>query len=175
LLDWKGLWIEGDQRYCELIRKNFESVTADGRLTVVNQFVNRENINDIFTENGFTGEIDLLSIDIDGNDYYIFEVISSVNPRVIIIEYNGKFPPECDWKMLYNKDHVWNLSDNFGASLNALEDLGARKGYQLVGTNGTNAFFVRNDLAQNLFPMPATAANLYNWGGGHISKKCVKR
>lgn len=136
-------------------------------------FITRENINELFRECGFGGEIDLLSIDIDGNDYYVWQAINVVRPRVVIIEYNGKFPPNCDWKQAYNKRHIWDYSDWQGASLKALELLGRQLGYQLVGTNtntnGVNAFFVRQDLAKDLFIEPATAENLYNPARYHIS------
>jgi hypothetical protein len=145
------------------------------------EYVTAENINDIFRRNGIEGEVDLLSIDIDGNDYYVFDAISAVNPRVVIVEYNSKFPPECDWKMEYDKDYKWDGSDKHGASLKALEQVGLGKNYQLVGTNysGVNAFFVRKDLTVDLFPSPSTAENLYNplrkvrYISGHPAKKCL--
>lgn len=100
----------------------------------------------------------------DGNDYHIWEAISCVSPRVVCIEYNGRFPPDCEWVMPYFREHTWRENDYFGASLKSLEMLGRKKGYQLVGTNltGVNAFFVRDDLTKGKFPEPATAENLYN-------------
>jgi hypothetical protein len=178
-MGWKGLWIDGSEESCRAIQAKFRYVIESGQLKAVNSFITRENINDIFTENGFSGEIDLLSIDIDGNDYHIFKVINAVNPRVIIVEYNAKFPPSCLWIMPYDAKHVWDSSDKHGASLKAFEELGTKKGYRLVGTerNGVNAFFVREDLAKNLFASPPTAENLYNpfggklFIGGHPSKE----
>lgn len=109
-------------------------------------------------------EIDLLSIDIDGNDIYVWEEIAVVNPRVVVIEYNAKFPPDLLWRQAYNRNHVWNGSDWHGASLKAMEEVGRKKGYALVGTNisGCNAFFVRKNLARELFLKPLTAEMLYN-------------
>jgi hypothetical protein len=181
LKGWRGLWIEGDKNYFKLIQDCFASVIHSGQLTAVCEFITPENINAIFLKNGFEGEIDLLSIDIDGNDYYVFDAISAVNPRVVILEYNSKFPPECDWKMEYDKNYAWDGSDRHGASLKALEELGFKKNYRLVGTNynGVNAFFVRKDLASGLFPSPATAENLYNplrnvrYVSGHPASKCL--
>lgn len=160
--NWRGLWIDGGNK--EKIQEKFAPVIANGQLKFLQAFITRENINKLFVAGGVTGEIDLLSIDVDGNDYHIWEAINVVKPRVVIIEYNPKFPPNCDWKMAYNKNHIWDGSDWHGASLKALELLGRKLGYQLVGTNftGVNAFFVRQDLAQDLFIEPATAENLYN-------------
>jgi len=106
----------------------------------------------------------MLSIDIDGNDYWVWEAITCIDPRVVVIEYNAKFPPPLEWIMPYNPDHIWDGSDLHGASLKALEKLGIRLGYQLVGTNmnGRNAFFVKSGLAKDRFPQPATAENLYH-------------
>ena len=182
--DWKGLWIEADDKKFEEIKKKFCTVIKLGQLKIKKAFINRDNINSIFKEMGFLGEIDLLSIDIDGNDYHIWNNINSINPRVVIIEYNAKFPPDLEWIMPYYEKHVWDSSDKHGASLKAYEKLGNKLGYQLVGTNlnGCNAFFVRKDLASNKFLEPATAENLYNpfrynylqFSNGHPCKRCLK-
>ncbi|MBD1849419.1 FkbM family methyltransferase [Leptolyngbya sp. FACHB-711] len=133
-------------------------------LTVVNQFITVENINDLFVQNGFEGEIDLLCIDIDGNDYHVWNAIESVSPRVVVIEYNDKFHPPVNWTIAYNPAHEWRGTDYFGASLKALEILGLKKGYRLVGSNlaGVNAFFVREDLVGDRFAAPFTAENDYH-------------
>ena len=161
---WSGLWIEGSPKDVKELHDRFRPVIKSGQLKVRNAFITRDNINELFTSEGFTGEIDLLSIDIDGNDYYIWQAIKAVKPRVVIIEYNGKFPPDLEWKQAYDSKHVWDVSDWQGASLKSYELLGRELGYQLTGTNfnGLNAFFVREDLAGDKFITPATAENLYN-------------
>lgn len=160
---WNGLFIEGDEKYCDEIRIKFRPVMDNGKLHLINAFVNRDNINKLI-EDVYVGEIDLLSIDIDGNDYHIWKAIKVINPRVVIIEYNGKFSPDVEWVMAYYDHHIWRGSDWHGASLKSLELLGREKGYQLVGTNinGVNAFFVRSDLAGGKFYEPATAEKLFN-------------
>lgn len=162
--EWKGLWIEGSTKYINDIRQKFFPVIQSGQLKCKYGFVTKDNINGLISEEGISGEIDLLSIDIDGNEYYVWNAINIINPRVVIIEYNGKFPPDCDWKMAYNENHIWDGSDWHGASLKAMENLGRKLGYQLVGTNliGANAFFVRSDLTGDKFYVPATAEKLYN-------------
>lgn len=169
LKGWKGLWIEGDKKSCDYISKEFSKIIYNkdnekNQLNLLNSFINKDNINKLISSVGITDEIDLLSIDIDGNDYHVFKEISCINPRVIIIEYNAKFPSDFSWVMEYDPNHIWDGSDQHGASLKALELLAREKGYQLVGTNisGINAFFVRSDLTGDLFYTPAMSENLYN-------------
>jgi hypothetical protein len=92
-------------------------------------------------------EPDLLSINIDGNDYHVWNAIKSFRPRVVIVECNAKFVSPVIWIMPYDPNYRWNQTDRHGASLQALAQLAESKGYSLVGCNitGTNAFFVRRD------------------------------
>ncbi len=161
---WRGLWIEGDENKFKDAFVRFFPVIRNGRLGLINAFITKDNINDLISNAEVKVEIDLLSIDIDGNDYYVWEAINVVRPRVVAIEYISKFPPNCDWKMAYNENHIWDGSDWQGASLKALELLGRQLGYRLVGTclSGVNAFFVRQDLAGDKFIDPPTAEALYN-------------
>lgn len=181
---WSGLWIEGYRPYFAQIQEKFSVVIDEGLLKVDCAFITKDNVNGLFVENGIQGEIDLLSIDVDGNDYYVWESIFAVNPRVVCIEYNGKYPPDCEWVMPYFSAHVWHENDYQGASLKSLEKLGRERGYQLVGTNvtGVNAFFVRDELVGNRFPLPAVAENLYNAPNynllhitGHRAEFCALR
>lgn len=164
LCGWSGLWIEGDEGAVKRLQSRFRPAIDAQRLRVLNAFITRDNINSLITSAGMQGQIDLLSVDVDGNDYYIWKAIDAVLPRVAIVEFNGKMPPDLDWKMAYDADHIWDGSDRHGASLKALELLGREKGYTLVGTslNGVNAFFVRDDLVNDSFLAPHTAEYLYN-------------
>jgi hypothetical protein len=147
--NWRGLVIDGSAQYVREIRASEESWRFD--LTSVDAFITAENINQLFREHGFTGEIGLLSIDIDGNDYWIWDAIDAVSPVIVVTEYNSVFGPHARVTVPYDpafqrtRAHHSNLY--FGASLAALRDLGERKGYVLVGcnSNGNNAFFVRAD------------------------------
>lgn len=143
LKNWEGLWIEGsEQKYNEILKK-FNPVIFNNRLKVINSFITKENINDLISST-ISGEIDLLSIDIDGNDIYVWDSINVINPRVVVIEYNGKLSPSVDWVQPYNPNFIWDSTDYSGASLNHINKVANDKGYQLVGTNvaGVNAFFV---------------------------------
>jgi hypothetical protein len=161
---WQGLWIEGSKGYCSKIRKLFKKPLEQKQLVLANAFITAENINEIISGNFAEQQIDLLCIDIDGNDYHVWNVIKCVSPRVVVVEYNSVFPPKHEWIMPYNANHVWDKNDYMGASLKSFEILGKTLGYQLVGTNlnGVNAFFVKKDLAKDLFVLPASAENLYN-------------
>ena len=172
---WHGLWLEGNADSCKQISNKFRPVIKNGRLKVVKAFITRENIEELITGNRNTKEKssmpDLLSIDIDGNDWYVWKAVSSIKPRLVCIEYNGKFPPDLNWKQAYDAKHVWDKTDWQGASLKAMELLGREKGYILVGTNltGANAFFVRKDLySKDLFPCGDTAEELYNPYRSHL-------
>jgi hypothetical protein len=163
LQGWTGLWMDGAPENETVVRRLWAREMADGRLAFQRAFLTPDNIDTLLLGNGLTGAIDLLVIDMDGNDYYMWQTIDAVAPRVVCIEYNAKFPPTVDWVMPRNDKHVWDGSDWFGASLSALGKLGTSKGYVLVGCNltGVNAFFVRSDLAQDLFAAPFTAENHY--------------
>jgi hypothetical protein len=160
---WRGLWIEADAKFVAAIKSRFSHVLADNRLAVREAFITAENINELIGV-WHEREIDLLSIDIDGNDFYIWRAINVITPRVVVIECNSKFPPPISIVQEYNPNHVSRGTDYFGASLEALTRLGARLGYSLVGTNlqAANAFFVRNDLVDEKFQAPFSAENHYN-------------
>lgn len=159
LTGWKGLWIEGSEEYCREIKNGFKKLIDDSRLKVAQCFITKDNINTVISSNISEKEIDLLSIDIDGNDIHIFETINSVDARVVVIEYNGRFPAPLQYCMKYNENHRWDGTDNFGASLSYIEQVFRAKGYALVGCNitGTNAFFVKSSLTVNLFLEPFTS------------------
>lgn len=164
---WSGVFIEGSTEYCKMINNNFSKLIEKNKLKVLNNFITKENINDLIgtTDAANIKDIDLLSIDIDGNDYHIFNIINIVNPRVIVIEYNSKFPPPVEWIMPYDPNYVWkDASDKQSASLESITKLANKKNYQLVATDfaGVNAFFVRKDLCEDKFPTDDSAKNLYN-------------
>ena len=122
------------------------------QIHAVDAFITKDNINNLLAKSCFDEDLGILSMDIDGNDYFILEAIHAVRPRIIICEYNAIFgstrkicvPYEPDFSRA--KKHHSNLY--FGASLSAMTFLANKKGYSLVGTNsnGCNAFFVRDDL-----------------------------
>jgi hypothetical protein len=152
--DWSGLVIDGGDRHQRFIRERGLDWRHD--LQAVRAFVTRENIDELLAGAGLRGDIGLLSVDIDGNDYWVLEAIRSVSPRILIVEYNSTFGPDHAITVPYRPDfrreraHWSRLY--YGASLAALVHLAAAKGYAFVGSNraGNNAFFVRRDVAGGL-------------------------
>ncbi len=164
---WRGLWIEGYPDYVTGVRGNFHEQLTSGQLCLQQSYVNKRNINDLIATAGFSGEIDFLSIDIDSNDYHVFEAINVINPRVVCLEHNQEYQQGEHWVMPYNEDYRWDSSSgraDYGASLAAMAALAERKGYRLVGCGlcSANGFYVRQDLVGRLFPGPYTAARLFN-------------
>jgi len=160
---WRGLWIEANAQACKGIASIFEPFLKDRRLTLAQSVVTTENINSLIEKSGLKDEIDLLSIDIDFNDYWIWKAIGTVKPRVVVIEYNAGLHPPLSLTVPYQPNRSGDGTNYFGASLEALVRLGRQKGYSVVGCNisGSNAFFVRDDLCADHFITPATAEEHY--------------
>lgn len=160
---WRGLWMDGDPENAKSIRRNFATYLEANQLTFLQAFISRENINELLGS-CLQGDIGVLSIDIDGNDYHVWERIDVIRAAIVVIEYNAKFPPPLRWTIEYNPLHQWDLSDHQGASLAALAELGQTKGYQLVGCNlnGTNAFFVRKELVGEQFLVSDELSEYYH-------------
>ena len=155
---WSGVMIEGDPAAYRALSQTYAGATG---LRLVNAYVTAANIAELFRANGVPDAFDLLSIDIDGNDYWIWEALAAYRPRVVVIEYNAAHPPPERWVMRYDPDHRWAGGGYYGASLASLEALGTRLGYALLGTDdhGVNAFFIRDDLlAAVRFPRRTAAA-----------------
>jgi hypothetical protein len=131
-------------------------------LPIHQEFITAENINALFAKYDVPPAFDLLSIDIDGNDYWVWKSIAAHRPRVVVIEYNASILPTDSLVMPYDPNFRWSGTDYFGASLLALATLGTAKGYTLVGcdSSGTNAFFVDAAEVPGRF-LPRSVAELY--------------
>jgi len=117
------------------------------------EFITRENINSLFVKYNVPFEFDFLSIDIDTNDWYIWNAIDNkYRPRVVCIEYNAKFKPSEDMLVKYDPKAVWELDNYFSGSMKAYYILGRKKNYSIVcaDNRGVNLFFVRDDLKPEL-------------------------
>lgn len=153
---WSGLVLDGSNDNIQAIKR--DPIYWARNLKAECAFITRDNINDLIASNGIRGNIGLLSIDIDGNDYWIWEAIDCINPVVVICEYNSLFgcsrPVVVPYDAAFVRRKAHYSMVYYGASLAALHRLGTKKGYSLVGTNraGNNAFFVRNDSLGDLTP-----------------------
>ncbi len=134
---WRGLWMDA-------------AYEGNG---VKKEKVTPGNIERLLSKYRVPREPDLLSIDIDGNDYWVWEAIRHYRPRVVVIEYNAGWGPREERVAKYEADFAPDGTNNFGASLAALEKLGRKKGYVLLGCDGrgVNAFFGRKDAIEGKF------------------------
>lgn len=155
--NWSGLVMDGSEDNMSSIRQ--DEIYWRHDLTALARFITRENINALLQESGFQGRIGLLSIDIDGNDYWVWEAITAVDPAVVIVEYNSLFGAQDAVTIPYQADftrHAAHYSNLYwGTSLAALCHLAARKNYVWIGCNtgGNNAYFVRkSDAGRFLCP-----------------------
>ncbi|GAC1359408.1 MAG: hypothetical protein NVS2B12_29170 [Ktedonobacteraceae bacterium] len=185
---WNGLFFEGNKVGIERGRR-FYGRCADTKVwppKLVQAWITAENINDLLLEQGYEGEIDLLSLDMDGMDYWVWKAIECVQPRVVVLEYNNLLGPDVSLTIPYKPTFVTEnnslsllgyqlkkvvntfvetpiaerIDNYYGASLAAFAKLGKQKGYRLVGCEryGFNAFFVRSDIAEDILPAVPVSA-----------------
>lgn len=155
-----GMWVEAGEQEAASVKTHHANAIDNKTLRLVAQRITAENVNELIRP---ILSPDLISIDIDGNDYWVWKAIEA-KPALFIIEYNGTYGSSLSWAMKYNPEHVWKGGNAYyGASLKALEKLGIEKGYALVGVDfmGVNAFFVRNDLVGDKFPGPHTSEVMF--------------
>ncbi|MER5178811.1 hypothetical protein ABT009_10640 [Streptomyces sp. NPDC002896] len=155
--NWRGAVFNGGNQHIDFLRRS-EMAWRWG-ITPVSAFVTAENINDLIEGVGIRGEIGVLSIDIDGVDFWVWRAIKAISPWIVVVEYNSAFGSRKAVTVPYDpafdasREHYTWLYH--GASLPAMHRLGAVRGYRLVGvgSNGVNAFFVRNDIAGDLWDL----------------------
>lgn len=156
---WNGLMMDAGffnetKVVNEIVRKAapFLKSKKDHHVDVKNEIITAENVQSLFRKYNVPKEFDLLSIDIDYNDYWVWKAITDYLPRVVIIEYNSSVPPTESKVVPYDPKAKWRHTNYFGASLLALSKLASKKGYSLVGcdNNGVNAFFCRSSLVKGI-------------------------
>jgi hypothetical protein len=176
---WSGLLVDGN---ANLVKQGQDFYSKNPHTYVfppkfIHAWVTRDNVNDLIEKNGFGGEIDLLSLDLDGVDYWIWETINVIEPRVLVFEYNDTIGPERALTVPYKEDFnsYENLVDIttrnfFGASLPAFVKSAKQRGYRFVGCNryGYNAFFIKNPLGEKEIPEASVAESFKHpraiWG-----------
>ena len=149
--NWSGLVLDGSQKNIDFIKKDFIYWKYD--INAKQSFITKDNINELIKNYTQTKDIGLLSVDIDGNDYWVWEAIDVIEPRIVICEYNSVFGAEKAVTVPYKSDFIRSKEHHselyFGASLAAFCQLAEKKGYDFIGTTsaGVNAYFVRKDLS----------------------------
>ena len=138
---WSGLLIEGDEQMASRLAENYRALP---RVRTMSAFVFPGNVETLFDRAGVPKELDLLSIDIDSNDYYVWRAVSEYRPKAVVIEYNAGYPPPAKAVVAFHPFNHWDGSDYYGASIQSLYELGRRKGYELVHveSSGANLIFV---------------------------------
>ena len=156
---WRGLLVDGDPEQVGRGRAFYSTCrnTWVSPPTFIDAWVTAENVDALITSHGFAGPVDLLSLDVDGNDYWIWKALNCITPQVVVLEFNAACGPEQSLTISYQPDFRLDLTVQpyaCGASLPAFVKLARSKGYRLVGLQslGFNAFFVREGLGEALLP-----------------------
>lgn len=160
-LKWRGFWVGNEE-----LSFNYQPTK---RFQYVRDWVTLENILGIVRyglDKFNQKEVDVVSMDLDGNDIYFIRKLleNNILPKLFIAEYNAKFPPPVEFKIKYDPNHTWRFDDYFGASLTSLNDLFTEFGYQLVCCNsytGANAFFVKKEFMSAFEDVPKDIADIY--------------
>ena len=155
-MGWSGLFIDGDVRNIRIGKKLYAAhrLTQPYQNNFITAMVTPANVNQLLEQQGFTGEIDFLTIDIDGDDYWIWQAIETISPKIVMIENHVEYGlNDVVVPMDAPKQLRQQHSDYHGASPVAMCKLAARKNYRLIGANrlGFNAIFLRNDIGVELF------------------------
>jgi len=134
--DFNALLMDGSTENVDFFNHTAAKFDVD-RARALQTFITRDNLQELISGNGVPREIDFLSLDVDGNDYWFWETLECISPRVVCIEYNAGIGPDLSWTVPYDDEferYSKHASGFFhGASLTALESLGQRKGYYLIG------------------------------------------
>ena len=157
--NWSGLIMDGSESNISKIKQN--DIYWKHDLIAKTAFITEENVNQLISEEGIKGNIGLLHIDIDGNDYWIWKALKIVDPIIMIVEYNSVFGYERAITIPYQADFINSTAHYsylyFGTSILSLCDLAEEKGYAFVGSNsaGNNAYFVKKEFLNELNSLTA--------------------
>lgn len=162
-MGWRGFWVGGESLCFDYKR------ISGKKFAYIKDWITRENIVAL-ANRGLTmigaKALDVISLDLDGNDIYLTETLLSQNlrPKLFIVEYNAKFPPPIEFKIAYDAKHLWQGDDYFGASLSSYDRLFKKFGYRLVCCNsqsGANAFFIDKEFEQHFTEVPVDVNDIY--------------
>lgn len=150
---WKGLLLEGD-------KSKVLSVKNRKEINLNHEFVTSKNINILLKKYKVPYSFDLLSIDIDSNDYYIWKNLTDFRPTLVVVEINPGIKNDLPLSAIENKSNIHEpdgqTGNYFGANLHAFYNLADKKGYKLLTVNKWNAFFITNEKFKNFCIKPIT-------------------
>ena len=164
--NWKGLIFDSSEKNINLIKNSY--LYWKFSLTAIRAFINKENINQLITNENFEKNVGILSVDIDGNDYWVWKEINAIDPSIVIIEYNARLGTEKNYVVPYDKNFERKKKHHsmiyYGASIKALIKLGKEKGYAFICCNssGNNAFFVKKELLNENIKEGSIKENFFN-------------
>lgn len=172
---WSGWLFDGYEENIENARKFF-GAHPDCRTfppVCTHTWMTRDNVNRVLADAGVPSEVDVLSLDIDGVDYWLWEAIAHTTARIVVLEYNNVLPADLAVTVPYVENFRMATADFMSASLAAMTKLSRRKGYRLVGCNrfAYNAFFLRDDVGQDFFPEVTVASCLQHPYAQHALRK----
>ncbi len=158
--DWRALLIEPDPRFFARLEKLY---VGNKQVKTVQAFITTDNINQLFADANVPKDFDVLSIDVDGPDYYLWEALTDYQPAIVLLECNASILPT--EKYIVAEQQAWELSGTAqeGASLLALYELGLQKGYHLVYSelSGANLFFIHESFIESFNLTGLTPEALY--------------
>ena len=145
---WNGVLIEGDEESFKNLKNNF---VENPKVEIINSYVSceeHESLDYLLSSTGIPLDFDLLSIDVDGNDLWIWKSLTKYFPKVVVTEYNPSYDSHVSMTIKYDKDHRFNSDNYYGATPGAFNKLAEEKGYVLIGfTPGLNLFYCRKEFA----------------------------
>jgi len=161
-MGWKGFWVGNEDLAF--------SYTSTNNFNHLKKWVTRDNILNIIQcglNSILEKEIDVISIDVDGNDIYLANelLVNGIKPKLFIIEYNGQFIPPAKFQIEYDQFHEWQGDNYFGAALSNLDELFKLHDYRLICCNsqtGVNAFFIKNEFNNLFTDVPIDIRKIYS-------------
>jgi hypothetical protein len=184
-LGWRGFWVGG-----ETLLPNINQGRGN-KFCYVKDWITLDNIVKITSrclQQIERDTIDVISIDLDGNDIHLIRALlaTGLRPKLFIAEYNAKFPPPIEFEIVYDSKHIWDGDDYFGASLTSLNKLFNKYNYRLICCNshtGSNAFFVDQKFSHSFDDVPMDLNELfvgpryvlYKQYGHPIATKTIER
>lgn len=176
--NFSGLFMDGSERKCENAKTAYKQLGLTN-VQINNVFIDKDNLNSLISSSGITGEIDVLSLDVDGNDYWFWQAIDCISPRIVVIEYNATFGPDAAVTTPYDANFIrYEVHPSgfyHGTSLAAIEHLGKQKGYRLVGADetGVNAYLVKDGFCSEV--PTVSSSDCFKDNRGRVKYKKLSR